>query len=104
MNKIILLIAALSIAGQLSGQINETGFVFRLNGNYNETTTSNALRYINKYEAESKNGSVSLSAGYLHKHWLFGLGFEYNHNKTEANVIYNFPVTYDSYITISGKE
>jgi len=69
----------------LHRQINSNGFVFRLNGNYNETNTDNMLHNINAYSAVSKTGNVSLSAGYMRQHWLFGLGFEYSRNKTIAD-------------------
>jgi len=83
MYKTILLAICLFAGIYLYGQVNENGFVIRLNGNYNETTTSNMLQYVNVYNAVTKNGNVSLSTGYIiHQHWLFGLDFEYNHNKT----------------------
>jgi len=65
------------------GQISENGFVFRLDGTYNESVTNNALAY-NYNGAKGKNGGVLLSMGIMSKHWLFGVGFEYNHNKIEA--------------------
>ena len=68
----------------LYGQVNSNGFVFRFDGNYNETTTSNALQSVIGYNAKTKNGSASLSAGYLYNRWLISLGFDYNHNKTDA--------------------
>ena len=84
MKKIIISISCLLACICLYGQVNENGFVFRLDGNYNATTTSNALQYVNAYNAKSKNGNASVSIGYLHRHWLLGLGFEYNHSKTET--------------------
>ena len=82
MCKTILLAAGLFTAICLYGQENENGFIFRLDGNYNETATSNALQYVNAYNAESRNGNVSVSAGYLYQHWRVGLGFEYNRSKS----------------------
>jgi len=84
MNKKILLAACLFTGIHLHGQVNETGFVLRLTGNYSETATNNALQYVNGYKAKNKNGNISVSAGYMHRHWLYGLGFEYNHDKTMA--------------------
>ena len=95
MNKTILLTICLFAAVCLQGQVNENGFVIRLDGNYNETTTSNLLQYINVYGAKSKDGNISVSTGYLCQNWLFGLGFEYIRNK--SNVFGN--VTYKKYVT-----
>lgn len=84
MNKTILLTCTLLVSVCLYGQVNENGFVIRLNGNYNEENSGNTLQYVNAYNVKSKNGNVSITAGYLYQHWLFGLGFEYNHSKTES--------------------
>ena len=74
----------------LHKQINSNGFVFRLNGNYNETNTDNMLQNINAYSAVNKTGNVSLSAGYMRQHWLFGLSFEYSRNKTIADGVSSY--------------
>jgi len=84
MRKTFLLIACLFTGIYLHGQVAENGFVIRLNGNYNETAAGNILKYINSYDVKSKDGNMSVSAGYMYRHWLFGLGFEYNRNKSEA--------------------
>ena len=84
MQKTILLAICLFTGIYLHGQVNENGFVIRLDGNYNETTANNALQYVNSYNSKSKNGSVTASLGYMYRHWLFGLGFEYNHSKSDV--------------------
>jgi hypothetical protein len=84
MNKMIFLVVGLLSGVYLHGQVNSNGFVFRIDGNYNETTINSALSSVTGYNAKSKNGSVSISAGYLDRYWLFSLGFEYSHNKTDA--------------------
>jgi hypothetical protein len=85
MNRTILSAICFLAGIYLHGQVNSNGFVLRFGGNYNETTASNALRSVIGYNAKTKDGSMSLSAGYLYKRWLFDLGFEYTHNKTEAS-------------------
>jgi len=84
MYKAIFLVACLFTGIYSYGQEIENNFIFRLDGNYNEVNTNNMLQNINAYSAVSKNGNVSLSAGYKHRNWLFGLGFEYSQSKTTA--------------------
>ena len=85
MHKIILLATCFFAGLCLYGQESESGFVIRLDGNYNETTSSNMLQFINANNTVNKGGNVSLSAGYMYKHWLFGLGFEYSREKATAS-------------------
>ena len=97
MQKTILLVICLFTGIHLYGQVNENGFVIRLDGNFNETTTGNTLQYVNSYDFKSKNRSISASLGYMYRHWLFGLGFEYNRNKSDVQGGLFQELGYDGY-------
>ncbi len=84
MNKLVLLFLFLFTRSMLYGQIKDKGVILRVDGGYDEQTTTNLLTTINTYEAKEKGGNISVSVGLKRDNWVFGLGFQYAASKAST--------------------